>query len=43
MIESRKVSKPEIDTVAVGGNTSRHFCLCPEGLRLPHLGYMILS
>jgi hypothetical protein len=43
MIESRKVSKPEIDIVAAGGNTSRHFYLCPEDLRPSRLGYMILS
>jgi hypothetical protein len=28
MIESRKANKLEIDIVAAGGNTSRHFCLC---------------
>jgi hypothetical protein len=43
MIESRKVSKSEIDIVAAGGNTSRHFYLCPKALPTPPLSDMILS
>jgi hypothetical protein len=43
MIESRKASKSEIDIVAAGGNTSRHFYLCPEALPTPPSSDMILS
>jgi hypothetical protein len=43
MIESRKVSKSEIDIVAAGGNTSRHFYLCREALPTPLSRDMILS
>jgi hypothetical protein len=43
MIESRKVSKPEIDIVAAGGNTSRHFYLCREALPMLPSSDMILS
>jgi len=43
MVESRKVSKSEIDIVAAGGDTSRHFYLCPEALPMPPASDMILS
>jgi hypothetical protein len=43
MIESRKVSKSEIDIVAAGGNTSRHFYLCRKRLLMLLLNDMILS
>jgi hypothetical protein len=43
MVESRKARKSEIDIVAAGGNTSRHFYLCREALPKPLLSYMILS
>jgi hypothetical protein len=43
MIESRKVSKSEIDIVAAGGNTSRHFYSYSKTLPVPLLNDMILS